>query len=207
MKEPEREKFLLKCQRSVMEENIKYNIKRSRRKTLSIEIQKDGVVLIRAPYSLPNEEIRKFLNEKHDWIVNHVNVSLSNVKDYRDLDPITMEEMHSLADEALSWVPKRVEQLAPLVGVTYGGITIRNQRTRWGSCSSKGNLNFNCLMMLFPEDVRNYIIIHELCHRREMNHSRRFWSLVEQADPDYKEHNEYIRREGEKIMYRAFGYK
>ena len=190
-----------------MEENIKYNIKRSRRKTLSIEIQKDGVVLIRAPYSLPNEEIRKFLNEKHDWIVKHVNVSLSNVKDYRDLDPITMEEMHSLADEALSWVPKRVEQLASLVGVTYGGITIRNQRTRWGSCSSKGNLNFNCLMMLFPEDVRNYIIIHELCHRREMNHSRRFWSLVEQADPDYKEHNEYIRREGEKIMYRAFGYK
>ncbi len=86
----------------------------------------------------------------------------------------------------LKLIPARVKEYAEIIGVSYGRITIRNQKTRWGSCSSKGNLNFNCQLMRLPEELRDYVIIHELCHRKEMNHSAKFWSEVEKYCPDYK---------------------
>ena len=92
-----------------------------------------------------------------------------------------------------------------LVGVQYGRITIRNQKTRWGSCSSKGNLNFNCLLMLAPPEVLDYVIVHELCHRKEMNHSPRFWSEVAKVIPDYKKHEKWLKTEGTRLMRRMTG--
>jgi predicted metal-dependent hydrolase len=89
--------------------------------------------------------------------------------------------------------------------VTYGRITVRNQRTRWGSCSSKGNLNFNCLLMLAPPDILDYVVVHELCHRKEMNHSPKFWAEVAKVIPDYKERQKWLRTEGSNIMRRMTG--
>jgi len=89
--------------------------------------------------------------------------------------------------------------------VTYGRITIRNQKTRWGSCSSKGNLNFNCLLMLAPPEVLDYVVVHELCHRMEMNHSKRFWSLVETVLPDYREQEKWLKGEGAVLLRRMLG--
>ena len=88
------------------------------------------------------------------------------------------------------------------MGVTYGRITIRNQKTRWGSCSAKGNLNFNCLLMLVPEDVRDYVVIHELAHRKYMNHSKNFWHEVESFMPDYNEKRKWLRAHGDELMQR-----
>lgn len=116
--------------------------------------------------------------------------------------PITQEETETLAQEALEDLPARVKYYAPLVGVTYGRITIRNQRTRWGSCSSKGNLNFNCLLMLCPPKIRDYVVVHELCHRREMNHSARFWAEVEKILPDYKEKQKWLKENGGRLIGR-----
>ena len=107
-----------------------------------------------------------------------------------------------LADKAIEVIPKRVKYFAPIVGVTYGRITIRNQKTRWGSCSAKGNLNFNCLLMLTPPKVLDYVVIHELCHRKEMNHSKSFWAEVEKVMPDYKEAVRWLKEEGRLIMQR-----
>ena len=90
------------------------------------------------------------------------------------------------------------------MGVTYGRITIRNQKTRWGSCSSKGNLNFNCLLMLTPPEVIDYVVVHELCHRKEMNHSKAFWDEVAHVLPDYEKARLWLKTEGDMIMRRAF---
>jgi predicted metal-dependent hydrolase len=86
--------------------------------------------------------------------------------------------------------------------VSYGRITIRNQKTRWGSCSGKGNLNFNCLLMLAPPEVLDYVVVHELCHRREMNHSPRFWALVEQVLPDWRQRRQWLKTHGDALMRR-----
>ena len=110
-----------------------------------------------------------------------------------------------LADKALEVIPTRVEYFANIMGVTYGNITIRNQKTRWGSCSSKGNLNFNCLLMLAPSEILDYVVVHELCHRKQMNHSKAFWLEVEKVLPDYKESIEWLKEEGCQLMYLVTG--
>ncbi|MDE6567167.1 MAG: M48 family metallopeptidase, partial [Lachnospiraceae bacterium] len=91
------------------------------------------------------------------------------------------------------------------IGVDYGRITIRNQKTRWGSCSGKGNLNFNCLLMLAPAEIQDYVVVHELCHRREMNHSPRFWAEVAKIMPDYQERRKWLKEHGQEIMRRMLG--
>ena len=116
-----------------------------------------------------------------------------------------MEEIRDLADRALRVIPARAAHFAPLVGVTYGRITIRNQKTRWGSCSGKGNLNFNCLLMLAPPEVLDYVVVHELCHRKQMNHSAAFWAEVARVIPDYKEHVQWLKTEGSRLMRRMTG--
>ena len=116
-----------------------------------------------------------------------------------------MEDIQRLADEAMSVLPAKATYYAPKVGVAFGRITIRNQRTRWGSCSGKGNLNFNCLLMLAPEYVQDYVVVHELCHRLEMNHSARFWNEVERVLPDYRIAKRWLKEHGEEIMRRMTG--
>lgn len=112
------------------------------------------------------------------------------------LPPFTMDEIRKLAAQALISIPEKVKKYAPIVGVSYGRITIRNQRSRWGSCSGKGNLNFNCLLMLFPDDVIDYVVVHELCHRKYMNHSADFYAEVERVFPEYRRCQKWLKENG-----------
>lgn len=98
---------------------------------------------------------------------------------------------------------EKVRKYAALMGVTYGKVTIKNQRSRWGSCSSKGNLNFNCLLMLAPDSVVDYVVVHELSHRIHMNHSKDFWLQVESIMPDYKEKEKWLKDNGAAIVRRV----
>ena len=110
---------------------------------------------------------------------------------------LTFEQIRELADKACVTIPARVEYFAKIIGVTYGRITIRNQKTRWGSCSSKGNLNFNWKLVLMPQALLDYVVVHELAHRKEMNHSARFWAIVEQELPDYQKRRNELKKLGQ----------
>jgi len=116
---------------------------------------------------------------------------------------LTAEELNVLARAAAKDLPARAARFAPRLGVTYGRITIRCQKTRWGSCSAAGNLNFNCLLMLAPEEIRDYVVVHELAHRLEMNHSPRFWAQVEKVLPDWRQRRAWLKENGGALMLRA----
>lgn len=188
--------------------NIKIEIIRSSRKTLAIEIRPDMRVIVRAPYQASGSYIEQSITDRTDWIVEHLRKLEQKNRQCNDALPVkklSNDELKKLADKACSYIPWRVAHFAPLVGVTYGRITIRNQRTRWGSCSSKGNLNFNCLLMLTPPEVIDYVVVHELCHRKEMNHSGRFWDEVARVLPGYAEQEKWLKTHGSEIMKRMTG--
>ena len=164
---------------------------RSDRQTIAVQIKKDMKILVRAPLYLSDNEIREFLEKKRPWLQKHLKKAKQQ---YKQKQPSFSEgELRDLADAAKPDFLQRVEKYAPLIGVKVKRITIRCQKTRWGSCSSKGNLSFNCLLMVCPEAVRDYVTVHELCHLKEMNHSRAFWNLVESILPDYQIQRRWLK--------------
>ncbi len=184
---------------------MKYEIQviRSHRKSIVLEIRPDLQIWVRAPYSMPDREIRRFVSEKADWIEKHLEKAAKRKKEQEDRSgepALTAQELQALAEEALKVIPERVRHFAPVVGVDYGRITIRCQKTRWGSCSGKGNLNFNCLLMKAPPEAVDYVVVHELCHRKEMNHSPRFWAEVERVLPEYREARQWLKEEGSLLI-------
>lgn len=174
---------------------------RSGRKSIELRICPDGHIRVRAPFVMTDAEITDFLKKKSKWIEKHQQKREQEMPVQR----LSARDIRDLADQAAEIIPEKVRFYAERIGVNYGRITIRNQKTRWGSCSGKGNLNFNCLLMLVPEEVQDYVVIHELCHRREMNHSPRFWAEVEKIMPDYREQRAWLKENGEEIIRRMCG--
>ena len=178
--------------------DIPYTLIRSSRKTISIVIRPTGAVEVRCPRRCSRREAEAFLVSKEDWIRKH----LDGIAAIPQLPVFSGEELGSLAHRAGTELPGRVSCFAEKIGVTYGRITIRSQRTRWGSCSAKGNLSFNCLLMFCPEEVRDYVVIHELCHRKHLNHSADFWAEVEKYCPDYRIHRKWLKDNGSALVSR-----
>ena len=176
---------------------------RSDRRTIALELKHDGTILVRAPRFTDDAKIRAFLAEREGWLRAHL--AKQEAEAGEEPERLTREEIDALFREAAADLPARVRRLAPVVGVTYGSITIRNQKTRWGSCTSGGNLNFNCLLMLASEAARDYVVIHELCHRLEMNHSPRFWAEVARVCPDYRTQRKWFREHGRALLKSMFG--
>lgn len=185
--------------------NYTTQIVRSRRKTLALEITSTGKVLIRASYSVPEWQINDFVQEKEGWIQFHLQKKLADGKILEEKGRFTEDEIDQMIRLAKSIIPQKVAYYARVMRVTYGSISIRKQKTRWGSCSRKGNLNFNCLLMMAPPHVLDYVVVHELSHRLEMNHSARFWGAVEKVLPDYKEARAWLREYGNQFMLRMHG--
>jgi hypothetical protein len=178
---------------------------RSKRKTVAIQIKPDCSLIIRAPMRMSTCEINKFLAEKSDWIEKNLEKQQKNIDKLENTNPMSQEELAYLTDMAKHILPKKVEYFADLIGVDFDRITIRHQKSRWGSCSSKGNLNFNCLIMLMPDEIIDYIVVHELCHRKEMNHSYNFKREVEKILPDYKKRELWLKENSSAIMLRLSG--
>lgn len=183
--------------------SITVKIVRSNRKTLGLQVKGSGEVTARVPERLPDREIVHFLTQHENWIFRKAASQKhradkrtgTGAKPYSDLTTAERRQIQKKFEEKAAFYAKKM-------GVTFERITIRNQKTRWGSCSAKRNLNFNCLLMLTPPEVRDYVVVHELCHIREMNHSARFWAQVERVLPDYRVQVRWLRENGAAVMRR-----
>lgn len=171
-----------------------YKIIRSQRRTLALQLLPDGTLLIRCPQKMPEQEALRFVKEKQDWIQKHMD------RLPPPQPPLTQQQLYELARQAQTDLPPRLEKYAAALQVRFGKVTIRAQHSLWGSCSSKGNLSYNCLIMLMPEEVRDYIVVHELCHLLEFNHSKRFWALVESVIPNYRQHLAWLKENGSSLL-------
>ena len=178
---------------------MEFEVIRSNRKSMAVEIKLNKLI-IRAPMQATNADINAFMLKNKAWIEKHLAKAQVQQQAVASVKKLTADEIRKLADKALEVIPERVKYFAPLVGVTYGRITIRNQRSKWGSCSSKGNLNFNCLLMLAPPEVIDSVVVHELCHRKEMNHSDRFYAEVLRVFPDYHKWDKWLKDNGSILM-------
>ena len=159
-----------------------YRVVRSRRRTLAIEVRAGGEVLVRAPVFASDVEIRAFVQAKQDWVISHVH----KMKGQAPKREWTREETLRLRSEAHITLPALVERTAQTMDLHPAGITITAARTRYGSCSAKGRLSFSCYLMDSPSEAVEYVVAHELCHLRHMNHGPEFYSLLEKFMPDWK---------------------
>ena len=178
---------------------MEFEVIRSNRKTITAAIRQNKLI-IHAPLNATNEEINRFMLENKRWFDVHLARAQAREKAKEGIHRLTPDGIQALANRALEVIPERVAHYASLIGVTYGRVTIRNQRSRWGSCSNKGNLNFNCLLMLTPSEVVDSVVVHELCHRKEMNHSERFYAEVLRVFPDYWAQDKWLKENGDILM-------
>ncbi len=183
--------------------NYEVEIIRSKRKTVSVEVTPDLRILARVPHRMPENEIRLIVQSKSDWLAK----AIKRQKAARDAvlelpEKLADADIEVLKNRTRAIVTERAAHYAPLVGVRYNRIAIRAQKTRWGSCSSKGNLNFNCLLALCPIEIIDYVVVHELCHLIELNHSPRFWNEVARILPDYKVRRKWLKTNSSALISR-----
>ena len=180
----------------------KYTLIKSKRKTISLEI-KNGELIVRAPKRTTKREADEFVLRHTEWIEKQRVKIAKREAENAAVPKLSDRELDELARKARAYIPERVRCYAQKMGVSYGRITLRCQKTRWGSCSVKKNLNFNILLMLTPPEVIDSIVVHELCHLTEMNHSKRFYALVYAAYPDYDRCSKWLKQHGSAIMARV----
>lgn len=237
------------------EETFCVTVEKSRRKSLAISVAGDGSVKVKAPQSLSDAELLKWIKTKTAWIVRKRNEMLESSVHQETRQYLSGEKFFFLGEEYCleirisesragtvgiaedklvvfvketdaeladgdageknkyqqlmkayftAWyekqahiqIPKRVRYYANIVGESYERIFIKNQKSRWGSCSSARNLNFNWRLMMAPITVLDYVVVHELCHLKQMNHSKEFWAEVENVLPDYKERKKWLDENG-----------
>lgn len=184
---------------------VTYKIKKSFRRSISMTISDDGTVLVKAPHFVSEKEVQDFIVSKKSWVTKHIEKTLATNEKVNELGILTKDEIKKIKKEAKKIIPERVKYYASLSGITYGTISIRLQKTCWGSCTAKGNLNFNCLIVLMPREVLDSIVVHELCHRRHMDHSKEFYAEIDKIFPEYKKWNKWLKENGDVYLKRAGG--
>lgn len=175
---------------NIEDEEIHIQVIRSDRRTMALEIQTDGQVIVRAPKRASDRSIKRLITSKARWIYekrSRMFERQAKRKESMAKFPVWEEMTTAEKKQIKAMIAERVEEIANHMGVTYGSISVRNQKSRWGSCSSQGNLNFNYRLAFLPPSYMDYVIVHELAHRRHMDHSKEFWAEVEAYYPEYKQ--------------------
>ena len=157
---------------------IPYEIVYSARKTLAVQVKADGSVVVRAPKRMAKYKIEAFLKEKQDWIHTHREKALA-AAEQKAANRLTEAERKAAVKRAAQMLAEKTAHFAKEMGVTYGRITIREQKTRWGSCSLKtGTLAFSRRLCVAPLPAQEYVVVHEFCHFAHPNHGPGFWAAV-----------------------------
>lgn len=225
-------------------QEISYRIVRSGRRSLALQVKRDGQVIVRSPHKVESEVIHSFVRKHEAWILKHKSEidrrmeqarervwkdgmilwvhgeprhlkirngdhsrtgkgRLASVRDTGSEIEVSLRDggTEEAARAVISWyrdsaramLEEKTALWAARMGIEYGTITVRNQTTRWGSCSAKGNLNFNWRLFAVPERAADYVVVHELAHIRQMNHSKQFWEIVACMMPDYEQQRRELR--------------
>lgn len=182
--------------------DLPYTLIRSNRKSCSISISPDAQITLRVPMYITWKEIEHLLIEKRIWIITKYLEVLRQqqerpVSDLTDTQRAALEQRYITA--AKEYFPKRAAYYQQFTGGSYNRITIRDQKTRWGSCSAKGTLSFNWRLMLAPPEILDYVVIHELCHLTYMDHSAAFWRKVESVCPGYRTARRWLKDHGHEL--------
>ncbi len=179
-----------------------YTLIKSKRKTISLEVRGDELI-VRAPKRTTKREADEFVKKYEAWIIKKRGQIAERNATEQAVPKLSEEELRALAQMAKKVIPERVAYYARIMDAHYGRITLRCQKTRWGSCSAKKNLNFNILLLLTPPEVLDSVVVHELCHLFEMNHSARFYERMYAVYPAYDRWNRWLKENGGMIMARA----
>lgn len=167
-----------------------YELVRSQRKTLALEIKSDGRVVVRAPARLAQKKIDAFVSQHTAWIEEHQAIQQKR----RDAHPEpTEEEREALIRRAREILPGKVERYSQVMGLYPTGITVTGARKRFGSCSGKNRICFSWRLMQYPEEAIDYVVVHELAHIRHKDHSRAFYACVEEVLPDWRERRKMLK--------------
>lgn len=168
---------------------MEYELIYADRKTISASV-KGGELTVRAPRTATKNFIEKFLAKHEKWIMEHL---LIEQRRQESNDLLTTEEIAQMKRSAKIYLNDKVKYYSKIMGLNYSRIMITSAKTRFGSCSSKGNICFSYRLMLYPEAAREYVVVHELAHLVEMNHSKRFYAIVEKYLPDYKDRRRMLK--------------
>ena len=182
---------------------MKYDVIRSRRRTLALEITKDGRLRVRAPLRTADAAIRAFVQAHEAWARTH----LEKVRERQASSPPpqTEADIAALKAKAGAVLPGKVAHYAAILGVEPTGFRVTEARSRYGSCSAKNSLSFSCFLMLCPEEAIDLVVVHELCHIRHHDHSPAFYALLASVLPDHRERRKLLRmprEEQEKTPHR-----
>jgi predicted metal-dependent hydrolase len=169
---------------ALQNKKITYTLRKSKRaRRMRLAVYCDGTIVVTTPFDLKETAVNKFMREKSNWLFSKI-AFFEQFKG-KAIARYSRNDYLKYKDAAYKLAVDRVEYFNKTYKLKFNRINIKNQKTRWGSCSQKGNLNFNYKIALLPERLVDYIIVHELCHLEEFNHSKKFWSLVSKAMPDY----------------------
>lgn len=171
----------------------KYFLKRNFKiKNLRVTIKEDGQVSVSAPMWLSVAKIEDFLQRKSDWIAHKIN--LIKNQEAKIILPKGKKDYLQNKEKARKIITQKTKEVCEKIGLQFTKIRIGNQKSRWGSCAKNGTLSFNYKLIYLPENLREYIIVHEVCHLKELNHSSRFWRLVDDSFPSRKECRKNLKK-------------
>ena len=170
---------------------LSYTLKRSTRaRYMRLTVQAGGTVVLTVPHRIPERMIERFLSQHTEWIKRGV----ARMRDFKPLPVSGRRSYLRHKEEARALVTERVAYWNQFYTFPFGRIAIKDTKRLWGSCSRKGNLNFSYALLFLPRELADYVIVHELCHLQEHNHSNAFWALVAKAQPEYLRLRRELRR-------------